>query len=262
MYRAVWKVARTPLAAGGYVAGALLQAAHRPDLPVLENQDPSGTFGDAKAPPLRIVLLGDSSITAPGVIPLDDCWVRRVSHHLTDRYRVTAVSVAVGGARIRTVLTDQLDSALDAGGDLACLSVGGNDALRTTRVAAFEEDYQEVVGRLCAAFPFVICGGIGDLSVIPRLPPMARGIAKVRGRSFDNAVARVASGHPRALKTKTWGPLWEPFVTDPETFAGDHFHASGRGHAMFAAAAIPVIEEALSISRAGFAQPDSGESSS
>jgi lysophospholipase L1-like esterase len=261
MLRTVWRFTRTPLAAGGYLAGQVLQAAHRPDLPVLENQDPSGTFGPAQAPPFRIVFLGDSSITAPGVDPLDDSWVRRVSHHLTDRYRVTAVSLAAGGAKIATVLHDQLDPALAIGGDLACLSVGGNDALRTTRVAAFEGDYRKVLDHLHAAFPAVVCGGIGDLSVIPRLPPMARGIAKVRGRSFDRAVARVVAGYPRAFKTTTWGPMWEPFVTDPETFADDHFHASGKGHAMFAAAAIPVIEEALSVSRAGSVRRDSGESS-
>lgn len=247
--------------ASGYAAGQLLSAIHRPDLPVLENQDPSGTFGPIDAPPLRIVFLGDSSITAPGVDPLDDCWVRRACHHLAVRYRVTAVSVASGGAKIRDVLDDQLDAALEAGGDLAHLSVGGNDAFRMTTVAAFERDYDEAVDRLLTAFPALVCGGIGDLGVIPRLPALVRGVARIRGRSMDHAVARVVSAHPRARKTTTWGPLWEPFATDPETFAGDLFHASGRGHAIFAESAIPVIEEAISINREVADRRGSGESS-
>ena len=60
-------------------AGQVLHAAHRPDLPGLQNQDPSGTFGDPSNPPLLVIALGDSSITAPGVVPLDASWIRQAA---------------------------------------------------------------------------------------------------------------------------------------------------------------------------------------
>ncbi|MFQ5518338.1 MAG: hypothetical protein ACE5E8_12270, partial [Acidimicrobiia bacterium] len=71
-----------PLTAVAVVAAQILHMGHRRDLPSFTNQDPSGSFGRSNAAALRIVALGDSSITAPGVEPLDDCWIRRVAIEL------------------------------------------------------------------------------------------------------------------------------------------------------------------------------------
>jgi hypothetical protein len=60
-----WRLLRPPLTAGAVLVGQLAHAAYRDDLPSLENQDPSGLFGDPNAPPLKLVYLGDSSVTAP-----------------------------------------------------------------------------------------------------------------------------------------------------------------------------------------------------
>ena len=56
----------------GALAGAFLllvealYAVLRPS-PELEEFDPSGEFGDPSLPSLRVAVLGDSTITAPGV---------------------------------------------------------------------------------------------------------------------------------------------------------------------------------------------------
>ena len=55
-----WRIVRPPLAAASLLAGQLAHAAWRDDLPTLQNQDPSGEFGDPSAPPVRIVFLGDN----------------------------------------------------------------------------------------------------------------------------------------------------------------------------------------------------------
>ena len=82
---------------------------------------------------------------------------------------------------------------------------------------------------------------------MPRLPALARGFARVRSRSIDRAIARVAQRYPRVRKSSAWGPGWEALETDPEMFAPDLFHASAKGHGLFARAAIPVVEELLEI---------------
>lgn len=243
--------ARKTAAALAVAAGQVLHAAHRPDLPGLQNQDPSGTFGDPDAPPLTIAALGDSSITAPGVVPMDASWIRRISHEAAAHHHVTLVSFAVGGARATDVFERQLPAALAHRFDIAILSVGSNDALRTTPLARFEAAYDGVVSRLLAVTPLVGLSGIGDLGVIPRLPPFARTYGRVRARSFNNAIARAAArfGLP---KSRTWGPLWEPFETDPDgvIFTHDRFHASAHGHAIFAASMRPVMAELLRRRRA------------
>lgn len=243
------------MAIGGVFAAQMVQAIQRPDLESLTDQDPSGTFGDPSLPPLRMIALGDSTITAPGVEPLDACWVRRVAIHLSDRYHVELISVAVGGSRVSDVRDNQVHRAIVRGGDLAVVSVGGNDALRMTPVGRFEAAYDQVVRTLITAFPAVALCGVGDLGTIPRLPALAQGIARVRGRSMDHAIGRIAHlyGIP---KSRAWGPEFAPFEYDPEVWAADLFHASAQGHQMYGDAAIPLVEEALRRARPALSGSD------
>ena len=254
----MWKAARRPLAVGGIVASQLAQAIHRPDLDSLTDQDPSGTFGDPSLPPLRIVVLGDSTVTAPGVEPLDDAWIRRTALALTDRYFVDVASLAVGGSKVEDVRREQVHRAALVGGDLAIVCVGGNDALRMTPVSRFEADYDVVARVLVEAFPAVGFSGVGDMGAIPRLPALAAGFARVRARSIDHAIGRVASRYG-VPKSQAWGAAFDLFTNDPAAWAPDLFHASGRGHAVYAQAAMPLVDEALR--RAGFARRGSDESS-
>ncbi len=244
---ATWKLIRPPLAAGAVLAGQMARAVYRDDLPTHENQDPSGRFGDPDAPPLTVVFLGDSSVTAPGVDPLDHSWPRQVASHVADRYCVTAISVAVGGAKARDVLAEQVDDALALSPDIVYLSVGSNDALRGTSVPRFEDEYDRIVGRLHSEVPALGLSGVGDLGTIPRLPELARGIARVRARAIDKAIRRVASRYPRAVKSNAWTAMHPAFEEDPTLFAGDQFHASARGHLLFAAVGKPVADRLVSI---------------
>ncbi len=235
-----------PLTGVAVFVGQVLRSAHRQDLPSHNNQDPSCDFGDPGLPTLRIALLGDSSITAPGVVPLDDCWPRRLARHFKDRYFVQLRSVGVGGSKARDVLADQLPRALLIGADMALVSVGANDALRGTPVARFEAELDEIIATLTTSVPMVGMSGVGNLGTIPRLPDLARTLATVRSRSFDGAVRRVAARHPGVVKSRSRGEFWKPFEDHPEiVFAPDQFHASAAGHALFGAAAIPVAEALL-----------------
>lgn len=248
--RAAWQntymqwssIAQPPLVLAGVLVGQILHAGHRRDLPSHDNQDPSGDFGDPGLPPVRITFLGDSSVTAPGVEPLDACWVRQFSFHLSDRFRVEARSVAIGGSKVRDVLETQVDAALAFDPDIVYVSVGSNDALRGTPLRRFEEDYHAMATILHAATPALGLSGIGDLGSIPRIPQVAQGFAKVRARSFNNAIARVAADLPRAVKSNPWGVMWDRFYTDPEMFAGDRFHASAKGHMVFSEVARPMAD--------------------
>jgi len=258
MANTLWSVAKRPLAVGGVLTAQMAQSIQRPDLESFTDQDPSGIFGDSDKPPLRMIILGDSTVTAPGVEPLDACWARRTALFFSNRYRVELISVAVGGSKISDVRDDQIHQAIVAGGDIAIVCVGGNDALRGIPISRFESAYDDMLRPLVTAFPAVAVCGVGDLGTIPRLPAMARGIARVRARAVDHAIGRVADRHG-VPKSRAWGPEFEPFETNPAIWAGDLFHASAEGHAMYADAAIPLVEEALR--RSSFAPSGSGESS-
>lgn len=221
----------------------VLRAAHRKDLPSLENQDPSGVFGDPNGPQLRLVVIGDSSVTAPGVEPLDASWPRQVALRLSDRFCVELCSVAVGGSKARDVLDTQLDAAIALHPDMAIISVGANDAMRGTRLPRFEREYNQILARLAPHVPGIAVSGVGDLGSIPRLPALARSFIRIRGRSFDRAVRRVVAKYPGVVKTNPWSPGWNEFRTNPdEVFAGDLFHASAYGHRIYTEAAMPAVE--------------------
>lgn len=245
--RFIKRAGRRPLAALGVLSGEIWHTGHRPDLPSLTNQDPSAVLGDPDAPRLRIALLGDSSVTAPGVEPLDDCWARRVAWRLAADYQVELRNFAVGGTRASDVLKYQVAPAIADAPDMALVCVGANDALRAVNVSAFERDLTEILTRLAAAVPAVGVSGLGDLGPLPRLPTVGRAWARVRSRSFDRAIAR-ASHRVNVPKTTAWGPFWDAF-DDPGNeagmYAGDLFHASGKGHALFAAAWDEVIDELM-----------------
>ena len=239
------KILGRALAGLGVLAGQVVHAAHRRDLPSLQNQDPSGDFGSPADPRLRIVLLGDSSITAPGIEPLDMCWTRRIAHELSRRYFVELRSVAIGGSRASDVLRDQVEPALLYDADMALVSVGANDALRAVPVREYERNLEEIMRRLTASIGAVGISGVGDLGTLPRLPTVPRAWARVRGRAYDNAIRRVVGRYDQVLKSDTWSSLWDPFGRDMRLFAPDHFHASEEGHAIFAASMVPVVNTLL-----------------
>ena len=238
---------RRPLAALGILFSQIWHTGHRPDLPSLTNQDPSAVLGDPTSPQLRIALLGDSSVTAPGVHPLDNCWARRVGHNLADRYHVKLMNIAVGGARAADVLKYQVPAALAERPDMALVSVGANDALRAVNVAEYERDLHIILSRLQSVVPAVGMSGLGDLGPLPRLPTIGRAWATVRSRSFDRAITRVCH-ELGVLRTTTWGPMWDAF-DDPDNdngmYAADMFHASGKGHAWFASAWDDIMDQLL-----------------
>jgi len=237
-----WKILHPPLVAGTVLAGQMARAILRDDLPTLENQ-----FGDPAAPPLRLVFLGDSSVTAPGVEPLDHSWPRQMAFRLASQYRVEAISFAVGGAKARDVLDEQVDAAIEVKPDIAYLAVGSNDALRGSPVARFESDLDEVVNRLYEVVPAIGLSGIGDLGTIPRIPELARGVARVRARAMDRAIGRIAARYPRTVKSRVWDIMAIDFVQRPELFADDLFHASAEGHLAFATVGAPMVDRLVEV---------------
>lgn len=247
--RALTLVPAVPLVAGAYVAAQVLRAAHRKDLPSFPNQDPSGVFGDPDAPRLRIVSVGDSSVTAPGVLDIDNVWIRRVARRLAADNHVELISLAVGGAKAKDVIEGQLAEAVRLSPTVATVSVGANDALRGVPVRSYRRRLKVIVERLAATGAGVVVWGVGDLGSIPRLTPSLRRAASRRSRAFDEAARLIALSTPNAVKAHSWGRSSTAFYDDPRLFAGDLFHAGDEGHAVFADDVMPAIEAAIVIGR-------------
>jgi len=229
---------RTLIRRGALTATAVLglEAAYavlRPS-PTLESFDPSGEFGDPGDPPLRVVALGDSSVTAPGVSTPDEIWVSVVSRRLADRGRhVILESFAVGGSTARDVIEAQMEDAILFGPDLILLSVGANDVIKGVPRRQFAANLAHLVGEFADTGAIVVQSGVGVMGTIPRLYPPLSSLMSRRAATFDQVhwqVAETYGTHVVDQRSDDWA-LWN---RDRSLWAADHFHVSAAGHARWA----------------------------
>lgn len=214
-------------------------------LPHFEDLDPSGTYGDPGAPRLTMAALGDSSITAPGLSSGAESWIAQLAAGLPRRTALR--SLARGGSRVRDVIEGQLEAALATEADLYVLAVGANDTLHGTLVRRFRVDLEAVLVRLAERAP-VLSLGIGDLSVIPRIPPSLKPLVRWRCSVIDRIHREVAEEVEGVVRV----PVHE--VADPgfaqaldELFVEDRFHPNGYGHSLWAALFRPFVQELLTL---------------
>ncbi len=227
----------------GLIAGQVAYVSRR-RLPLGAEYDPSGTFGEATRPRLRLAVLGDSSVTGQGLASVDESWPRIVARHLADRYHVELLSYAAGGARSEHVLSEQVPAAETRRHDVVIVSVGSNDILRMTPAWRFERRLDEIVARLQRVAASVILFGVGDLGSIPRFPYPVDRMAAGSARVADWVHRRVAERRGVA-KIDQWNLTTEAFNSGPHMFAPDLFHPSAAGHRAWADAVLPTVETEL-----------------
>jgi lysophospholipase L1-like esterase len=235
----------------GMTAGALVLGAEaayallRPS-PIQPEFDPSGEFGERGLPPLKVAVLGDSSVTAPGVSGPEEIWVSRVCARLAERYRVTLRSFAVGGSQVSDLVETQLEQALAFCPDLVFIAVGANDALKGARLGRFEAQLDELVEVLTEAGAEIVLSGVGDLGTIPRLYPPLRNLMTIRSARFDAAHHHVAARHgAHVVEQRTDNP--EVWYLDRGLWSADLFHVSAAGHERWANVAWRTVEPVLAV---------------
>lgn len=224
--------------ARGIAAGLsvlILEAAYavlRPS-PLQEDFDPSGHFGDEANPELKVAVLGDSSVTAPGVAGPDETWVRLICERLAADRHVVLRSFAVGGSMAHDLVGDQLQPALDFEPDVVFVSVGGNDLIKGVSKRRFALNLDMLVGRLSHSDAVIIQSGLGDLGTIPRLMPPLRNLISRRSAAFDQIHKVVASRYGTHVVEQRSDSL-DVWYEDRSLWSPDLFHVSARGHERWA----------------------------
>jgi len=212
--------------------------------PTLEEFDPSDSFGDPTLPELRVAVLGDSSVTAPGVAGPEEVWISLVSRRLGADHHVILESLAVGGSCAHDLIQNQLAPAIEFDPDLIFVSVGANDLIRGVSRKRFETNLDHLVGELSVTGATIILSGVGDLGTIPRLHPPLRHLVSHRSAGFDHIHRRVAARHG-AHVVEQHADQPEVWYLDRSLWAADLFHVSAAGHRRWADVVWATLEPQL-----------------
>lgn len=222
----------------GAVTGAAvlgLEAAYarlRP-APLLESFDPSGEFGDPGNPPLRVAVLGDSSVTAPGVGGPHEIWVSLICERLAANHHVILESFAIGGSMAHNLVAEQMGDAIAFDPDLIFVSVGANDVLKGVPRRKFALNLDRLIAGLSGTGAIVVQSGVGVIGSIPRLYPPLSNLMSLRAERFDRVHWRVAELYGTAVVNQR-GDDPSVWYADRTLWAADDFHVSAAGHARWA----------------------------
>lgn len=236
-----WGSALTVVVSAGVAAEAVWTVRRR--LPALVGSDASGMVpGRTPGRPLRLVALGDSSLTGPGIGDADRIWLRRALRRLELDRDVEVISLAVGGSRVADVAR-RVDDAIALDPDLVTVAVGSNDVIRATPSRQLRVQLDGVVARLVDAVGVVAVANVGDLGNVARIPPPLESVMRARSRTARRVIERVVDAHPGAILLDV--SRADRAFRDRSVFAPDLFHPGEVGHALWAEAVLPDLRAAV-----------------
>ena len=230
------------LATAGGVWAEVRRAANAP-LPRFVDHDASGRYGREGSTPVRVAALGDSSLTGPGLGHGSHVWLARLVDGLP--YDVELSSHARGGSRVADVLRRQAPTAMLERPDLFVVAVGANDAIHMTPSRQFSWQLGFLLDQLRAVAP-VVTLGIGDLSVIPRVPRSLKPALSRRSAAIDRVHRRVAERREGVVRVPV-SELSDPHFRrmGPDMFVEDLFHPGREGHQLWGDLFRPHVYHAL-----------------
>lgn len=207
------------------------------------------TVGRVGAPPLRLVLLGDSAALGVGVEHFGDTVGGQLANLLAEGptgRRVHLSSVGVSGSRSTDLATQVARALLGERPDVAVIMIGANDATSFQRPSDTAAYLGGAVRRLRDAGVEVVVGTCPDLGAVRAVAPPLRQVIGWAGRRTARAqtvAVLEAGGTVVDLATET-GPV---FRADAGTLCHDGYHPSADGYRVWAHALLPAVVAAASV---------------
>lgn len=188
--------------------------------------------GEAGAPLLTYLVLGDSTAAGWGAATLAATYPHRVAQSVASRgSRVRVVNFAVGGATAGDVAASQLAAIDQIKPDLITLSVGANDATHFTSAEDYRRDYSTILAALeQSSARTILVADTPDMFLAPALPlPLSWATAK-RARAQNETLRALTTGsRVQIVELYERGKLGKSGL-----YAADRFHPSASGYAFWA----------------------------
>lgn len=185
---------------------------------------------NATSRPLRLLLLGESTVSGVGVARQADALAGQLAEQLAAATGRSVQWQALGrnGADAKVCLQNLLPQIMDQRWDLALLVLGVNDTTHLTSRRQWRSRLQQLFIGLGACSARVLVTGVPPLGQFTALPHPLRGWLGLRSRLLDSDLQKVA-----ALQRVSYLPLDFPF--EQAYLARDGFHPSAAGYRKWAA---------------------------
>lgn len=192
--------------------------------------------------PLRVVALGDSTLTGPGLEHDRHVWLHQALDRLGHHRPIELVSLAVGGSRVVDVL-ERVAETLELKPDLVVVAVGANDALHGTPIPRVRARLHRLLAELLDGAPIVAVANVGNLGNIARVPVPLKTLVRMRALAVCSAIEDVVATHDRAVLLDV-RPADHVF-RDRSVYTPDLFHPGAIGHSAWADAVLTGLRRAV-----------------
>lgn len=202
------------------------------------------TFGENKNK-LRYLVMGDSTGAGQGG-DYEQGITILTAKHLAQNYQVDLLNTSVSGARVKDVISDQLEEGLKFNPDIILISVGANDVVKMTNIFSLKKQLHQLISRILEANCNIkiVLTASPDMGTVPRFAQPLRFIAGLHTGNVNNIFNEIISKHNLTLApiAKETGPI---FKKDTTLFASDNFHPNNRGYAEWVKVLTPSLDKAL-----------------
>jgi lysophospholipase L1-like esterase len=187
-------------------------------------------------PPLRLLVVGDSSAAGVGVADQSEALACRTAAALAPGFDVTWRLIARSGATTAGALA-RIEAEAAEPYDVALTALGVNDVKNGVRLAAWLERTDALHAALRERFGvgLIVASGLPPVADFPALPGALRRFLGDRAIRFDDALRRRLAGRPGIVH------LPSEIALHPGNMSPDGFHPGGSVYAAWAERAADVI---------------------
>jgi lysophospholipase L1-like esterase len=167
-------------------------------------------------------------------------WAQRLADILGVRttVRCSLTNLAVDGATVHEVLSNQLPAVAARKPDLVSVTVGINDIRRRDfDELRFKADLGQLFEALAATQATLLTSTLPDLTVIMSLSQDLHEVVRERMRLASDIIREQAESYG-AVCLDAWSL---PGVADPDLYAPDRLHPNSKGHQFIAAACADIL---------------------